>query len=73
MGQRGRLPVLALGYAKSTKVILGLPETAGVNFLLRPHTPNTNMADHSVGARDESIESEASWASMFCFDNAFPE
>ena len=37
MGQRGRLPVLALGYVKSTKVILGLPETAGVHFLLRPH------------------------------------
>ena len=36
-GQRGRLPVQALGYVKSTKVILGLPETAGVHFLLRPH------------------------------------
>ena len=31
------------------------------------------MADHSVGARDESNESEASQALMFCFDNAFPE
>ena len=30
------------------------------------------MADHSVGARDESNESEASEALMFCFDNAFP-
>ena len=30
------------------------------------------MADHSVGARDESNESEASDALMFCFDNAFP-
>ena len=37
MGQRGRPPVLALGYVKSTKVILGLPETAEVHFLLRPH------------------------------------
>ena len=36
-GQRGRLPVQALGYVDSTKVILGLPETAGVHFLLRPH------------------------------------
>ena len=36
-------------------------------------TPNANMADHSVGAQDESNESKASWASMFCFDNAFPE
>ena len=31
------------------------------------------MADHSVGAREESNESEASQALMFCFDNAFPE
>ena len=34
------------------------------------HTPNANMADHSVGARDESHESEVSQALMFCFDNA---
>ncbi len=31
------------------------------------------MADHSVGGWDESHESEASQASMFCFDSAFPE
>ena len=31
------------------------------------------MADHSVGARDESHESETSWALMFCFDNVSPE
>ena len=31
------------------------------------------MADRSVGARDESNESEGSQALMFCFDNAFPE
>ena len=36
-GQRGRLPVQTLGYVSFTKVILGLPETAGVHFLLRPH------------------------------------
>ena len=30
------------------------------------------MADHSVGARDKSNESEASEALMFCFHNAFP-
>ena len=30
------------------------------------------MADHSVGARDESNGSEASEA-LFCFDNALPE
>ena len=37
------------------------------------YTPNSNMADHSVGARDESHEREASQFSMFCFDNASPE
>ena len=31
------------------------------------------MADYSVGARDESHESEACEALMFCFDNASPE
>ena len=31
------------------------------------------MADHSVGARDESNGSEASEALMFCFENAPPE
>ena len=31
------------------------------------------MADHSVGARDELHESEASEASVFCFANASPE
>ena len=31
------------------------------------------MADHSVGAQEGSNGSEASEASMFCFDNAFPE
>ena len=30
---------------------------------------NANMADHSVGARNELHESEASEASVFCFDN----
>ena len=37
------------------------------------YTPNANMADHSVDARDEFHESEASEASVFCFDNASPE
>ena len=37
------------------------------------YTPNANMADNSVGARDKSHESEASWALMFCFDNVSPE
>ena len=39
---------------------------------LEIHTPNANMADHSVGARDESHGSEVSQALVFCFDNAFP-
>ena len=44
-------------------------------FIQYSHTPNANnfMADHSVGARDQQHEIEASQASMFCFDNASPE
>ena len=42
-------------------------------YIVRLNTPNANMADHSVGARDEFHESEASEASVFCFDNASPE
>ena len=42
-------------------------------LLLIHYTPNANMADRSVGARDEWNESEASQALMFSFDNAFPE
>ena len=37
------------------------------------NTPNANMANDSVAARDELHESEASDASVFCFDNASPE
>ena len=37
------------------------------------HTPYANMADHSVVAWNELYESEASWASVFCFDNASSE
>ena len=40
---------------------------------LRVYTLNANMADHSVGARDKLHESEASEASVFCFDSASPE
>ena len=36
------------------------------------HTPNANMADHSVVARDELHESEVSQSSMFCFESASP-
>ena len=37
------------------------------------NTPNANMADHSVVARDELHESEVSQSLMFYFDNASPE
>ena len=37
------------------------------------YTRNANMADHSVGTGDESRESEASQALMFCFDKASQE
>ena len=37
------------------------------------YTLNANMTGHSVGARDELQESEASEALVFCFDNASPE
>ena len=40
---------------------------------LLAYTLNANMADHSVGTRDKLHESEASEASVFCFDNASPE
>ena len=36
-------------------------------------TPNANMADYSVGARDELYGSEVSEASVLCSDNASPE
>ena len=41
-----------------------------ININASSNTPNANMADHSVGARDESNGSEASEALMFCFENA---
>jgi len=47
--------------------------TSGATFLLLPYTPNANMADRWVGARDEAHASEASQALMFCFDNASPD
>ena len=37
------------------------------------HAPYANMADHSVVLWNELYESEASWASVFCFDNASSE
>ena len=43
------------------------------SFIVCLDKPNANMADHSVGTRDELHESEASEASVFCFYNASPE
>ena len=40
---------------------------------LLAYTPNANMADCSVGARNESHESEVIQSSMFCFDIASRE
>ena len=37
------------------------------------HTPNANMAVHSVATQDKLYESKASEASVICFDNAYPE
>ena len=37
------------------------------------NTPNANMADHSVVARNELHESEVSQSSMICLENASPE
>ena len=37
------------------------------------NTPNANMADHSVSARDELHESEGRETSVFCIDNGSPE
>ena len=37
------------------------------------HTSYANMADHSVVAWNELYESEASWPSVFCFNNASSE
>ena len=53
-----------------TKYVVAL-ELNALNYFLVAHTPNANMADHSVSAWDELHESEASQASVFCFDDAF--
>ena len=37
------------------------------------NTPYANMLDHSVVTWNKLYESEASWASVFCFDNASSE
>ena len=39
----------------------------------REYVPNKYITDRSVGARDDLYGSEASLASVFCFDNASPE
>ena len=62
------------GPAKSTPVLpKGYPSlnmNSGIsNDGLTLYTPNANMADHSVGTRDELHESEAS---VFCFEKKVP-
>ena len=47
--------------------------TSDNNLYHKANTPNANMAVHSVAARDELYESEASEASVFCSVNASPE
>ena len=42
-------------------------------WLLCRYTPNANMADHSVVARDELHDSEVSQSLMSCFGYASPE
>ena len=52
---------------------MGIQSNKGVYQSIHGYTPNANMADHSVVARDELHESEVSQCLMFCFDNASPE
>jgi len=40
-----------LGYVNSTKVILGLPKTAGVHFLLRPYDTIISLGDQAIKKR----------------------
>jgi len=42
-------------------------------FFKKTYTPNADMADHLIGARDELHEEEASQPLMFCFDDASPQ
>ena len=66
MGQRRRLPVQALGYVNLTKVILGLPETAGVHFLLRPHHYMLKViTQFRNGGLRANSSMEASFTGMF--------
>ena len=46
---------------------------AGYATIDKTYTPNANMANHSVGTRDELHESEVSQSLMFCFDNVSPD
>ena len=54
------------------KVHLRCPSLFGLAIENILYTLNTNMADHSVGARDK-YDSEASEALVLCFDNPSPE
>ena len=53
-----------------------MTQTKPTNGLLTDrlnNTPYANMADHSVVAWIELYESEASWSTVFCFDNVSSE
>ena len=60
--------------ASVTNILLLLLLTINLILLkINVHTPNANMADGSVVARDESHEGEASQSLMLCFYNASQE
>ena len=58
--------VFAWGAGKENVVMVS-KDFKATRFYLFQYKLNANMADHSVGARDESHESEVSQALMFCF------
>ena len=59
------------GYFLGQELLLDF--AAWIDLTSNADTPNANMADHSVVARDELHESEVSQSLMFYFDNASPE
>jgi len=53
-------------------LLIEIEATISNRPLTYTYTPNANMADRSVAARDELHESEASWAYLFCFNDSSP-
>ena len=68
-----RVALVLLVSSKYAYCIVSNINTSSLSVSIVSTTPNANMADHWVIARDELHESEASEASVFCFDNASPE